>query len=264
MNIYQNLNELTKYIDENLENQIDYDTLARFLGVNSYTLKRIFSLITGISLSDYIRKRRLSNAGYDLYHKKNKVIDIAIKYQYDNATSFSRAFEKFHEIKPSLVNKETKLKEFPRITFDEKIDVPSEIDYEIINMPKLDLYGIGINTSNETIGNDAPKFFLEIENKYKNEYGFIKYGMITYDVDREESKKYYCLYDKKIPNFKHITLPESKWLRFRINSQNPNEIQEKSHEFYNKFLPSCNFNLKEIPELEYYHDDITDFLVAIY
>lgn len=105
MNIYKCLNQITKYIDDNLENEIDYDVLAKIMGVNSYTMQKIFSLISGISLAEYIRKRRLSNAGYDLYETNAKVMDIAIKYQYDNATSFSRAFESFHDIKPSQVNK---------------------------------------------------------------------------------------------------------------------------------------------------------------
>ena len=101
-------------------------------------------------------------------------------------------------------------------------------------------------------------------NKYYDKYGEINYGMVTYDEEREECQKYYCLFDKKINGFEHITIPKSKWLKFRINSQNAKEIQEMSHKFYEEFLPSCRYNLKELPELEYYHDDITDFLVAIY
>ena len=110
MNIYRSLNEITEYIDKNLEEEISYEVLAKILGVNVYTMQRLFTMIAGISLSKYIRKRRLSSAGYDLYEGNLKVIDVAFKYQYDNATSFSRAFEKFHGIKPSLVNKETRLK----------------------------------------------------------------------------------------------------------------------------------------------------------
>ena len=117
MNIYKSLNEITSYIDNNLEEKINYEVLARMLGVNVYTMQRLFTMIAGISVSEYIRKRRLSSAGYDLYRGNLKVIDVAVKYQYDNATSFSRAFEKFHGIKPSLVNKKTKLKNFPRIIF---------------------------------------------------------------------------------------------------------------------------------------------------
>ena len=264
MNIYKSLNEITKYIDDNLEENIEYGTLAKMIGINTYTLQRLFSILTGISLAEYIRKRRLSNAGYDLYQNNEKIIDLAIKYQYENATSFSRAFEKFHGIKPSLVNKETKLKNFPRIIFNEKVELTDELDYEIINLEKLDLYGLHIDTNNDTIGVDAPRFFQETTKKFYDKYGEINYGMVTYDEEREECEKYYCLFDKEINDFEHIIIPKSKWLKFRINSQNAKEIQEMSHKFYEEFLPSCKYNLKELPELEYYHDNITDFLVAIY
>lgn len=264
MNIYKSLNEITSYIDDNLDEKINNEVLAKMLGTNVYTMKRIFTMITGITLSDYIRKRRLSCAGYDLYERKSKVIDIAIKYQYDNATSFTRAFERFHGIKPSLVNKKTKLKNFPKIVFNENINIVTELDYEIIDLDEMDLYGVSILTNNEQIGRDAPLFFKEIENKYLDQYGEIKYGMITYDKERDESQKYYCLYDKKIDEFECIKIPKSKWLRFRINNQNSKEIQKISHRFYEEFLPSVKYNLKELPELEYYHEGITDFLVAIY
>lgn len=264
MNIYNSLNEITKYIDNNLDEKINYEVLSKFLGVNTYTMQRLFTLIAGISLSEYIRKRRLSNAGFDLYNSKYKIIDVAIKYQYDSATSFSRAFKKFHGIKPSLVNKETKLKNFPRIVFNETINIITELDYEIITLNEMNLYGVSIITNNTKIGKDAPLFFKKNTNKYVYKYGPIRYGMITYNIEREESQKYYCLYDKKIDEFEHIIIPKSKWLKFRINSQSAKDIQDMSNKFYREFLPSCKYNLKELPELEYYHDNITDFLVAIY
>ena len=264
MNIYKSLNEITKYIDNNLEEEISYEVLAKMLGVNVYTMQRLFTMIAGISISDYIRKRRLSSAGFDLYEGNLKVIDVAVKYQYDNPTSFSRAFEKFHGIKPSLVNKETKLKNFPRIVFKEIVNLTTELDYEIITLDAMNLYGVSITTNNTEIGSDAPIFFRQTEEKYLSKYGEVKYGMVTYDIEREESQKYYCLYDKEIEEFEHIEISKSKWLRFRINSQNAKDIQEMSHKFYGEFLPSVRYNLKELPELEYYHDGITDFLVAIY
>lgn len=264
MNIYKGLNEITEYIDSNLEDEISYEILAKMLGTNVYTMQRIFSMITGLSLSEYIRKRRLSSAGYDLYEGNLRIIDIAIKYQYENATSFSRAFEKFHGIKPSLVNRQTKLKNFPRILFDEDVNITTELDYEIINLDEMDLYGVCITTNNNDIGMTAPIFFKQVEDKYFNLYGNVKYGMITYNSEREESQKYYCLFDRKIDEFEHINIPKSKWLKFSIASQNASDIQDVSHRFYREFLPSVKYNLKPLPELEYYHDDVTDFLVAIY
>lgn len=265
MNIYKCLNEITKYIDDNLENEIDYNVLAKIMEVNSYTMQKIFSLLSGISLADYIRKRRLSNAGYDLYKTNAKVMDIAMKYQYNNATSFSRAFKNFHGIKPSQVNKFSKLKNFPRIIFNEKIKMTNELEYKIIEKNKFFLYGSGIKTNNENISIDAPKLFKEIDSNNKEKYGEIKFGMVTYEDElREKCNGYYVLYDQKIEELEKVVIPKSKWLIFRINSQNPKDIQKMSHKFYLEFLPSCKYNLKQIPELEYYHDNITDFLVPIY
>lgn len=263
MNIYKELNKLTEYIDEHLTDEIDYKNLSKILGVNTYTMQRLFSVITGIGLSEYIRKRRLSMAGFDLYNEKIKIIDVALKYHYDNPTSFSRAFLNFHGIKPSEVKKDTKLKNFPRITFNEFIKVTSELEYEIIELDELNLYGVSTKTNNTDIKLDAPLFFRKTEEKYKSICGNIKYGMITYNTERELCEKYYCLYNKKLEEFEHIKIPKSKWLKFRINSQSAKDIQEISDKFYKEFLPSCKFNLKELPELEHYHDNITDFLVAI-
>ncbi len=266
MNIYKTLNEITEYIENHLEEDIDYNVLSKMMGVNSYTMQKIFSLLTNIPLSEYIRKRRLSNAGFDLYNSKLKVMDVAVKYRYDNSTSFSRAFEAFHGIKPSMVNKTSKLKNFPRITFNESVmKEANSFDYKIIELEKMTLYGIGVKTDNIKIKKDAPKLFKEVKSKYKNILGDIKYGMVTYESRALEiCNGYYVLYDKNYDGFEKVEIPEGKWLVFRINSQDAKEIQEMSETFYMNFLPSCKYNLKETPELEYYHDDVTDFLVPIY
>lgn len=264
MNIYKILNEITFYIDEHLEEKIEYSIFAKMMGVNLYTMQRIFSVITGITLTEYIRKRRLSCAAYDLFSSRLKVMDVALKYQYENATSFSRAFKNFHGIKPSEITKKTKLKEFPRVIYDENIKNKTDIEYSIVEREKLILYGFRKETNNREIGKDAPLFFERIEKKYLNDYGKIKYGMVVYrDFLREECNYYYVLYDKKIDGACKVLVPAGKWLSFRINSQDAIEIQKASHQFYLDFLPSCNYDLRDLGELEYYHDGIVEFLVPI-
>ena len=113
MNIYKILNEMTLYIDENIEGIIDYETLAKMMGTNRYTMQRVFSVIAGIPLAEYIRKRKLSLAAHDFMTDDMKVLDVAIKYGYESSTSFSRAFELFHGIKPSDLKNNKKIKEFP-------------------------------------------------------------------------------------------------------------------------------------------------------
>lgn len=261
MNIYKCLNDIAEYIDNHLEDKIDYNKLAKIMGVNTYTLHRIFSLLTGITLADYIRKRRLSMAGFDLYQTKTKIIDVAIKYRYENATSFSRAFEKFHGIKPSQVKKDnSKLKNYPILIFNEELKNNDLMEYKIIEKNEFFLYGISVNVTNKTISKEAPKLCEKVSEKYGN----IDYGMVVYkDLERDYCSKYYALYKKEVKGLEKVTIPKSKWIVIKITSRNANDIQELVNKFYLEFLPSSKYSLKNIPELECYYDNYTEFLVPI-
>lgn len=265
MNIYRSLNELIEYIENNLDKDIEYNKLAQILGTNEYASKRVFSLLSNVSLAEYIRNRRLSNAGFDLYKGKEKLIDIALKYQYESVTAFSRAFERFHGIKPSKVkNNPEKLKVYAKLKFNEELNQTSNMEYSIVELDEIVLYGVGIKTEEGAIRQDAPKFFQKMDEKYKNTYGEIDYGLVFYEARFDSCNfEYWIAYKKKIEEFKQIVIPKSKWLKFKINNQDYKDIQKVSIEFYEQFVPSSKYKLKPFPELEYYHDDITEFLVAI-
>lgn len=261
MNIYKELNKIIDYIEEHLEDKISYKDLSKMIGVNEYTFMRIFSLISNVSISEYIRNRRLSIAGQELYLYNEKVIDIAIKYQYNNATAFSRAFEKFHGIKPSEVNRNPeKLKMYTKLHFNEVNKPSKDIEYKIVENDEMVLYGKCKNTNNEKVRIDAPKFFKEV----RTQYGEPSYAMVEYkDKERKYVKAYWVLYDVKIQELEKKIIPKSRWILIRINSQEKEDIQEASETFYLDFLPSCKYSFKDLPEIEYYHDEITDFLIPI-
>lgn len=265
MNIYQSLNKMINTIEEQLEEEIDYQELAKIMGTTKPMLERLFSLLCGLTLTEYIRKRRLSCAGVDLATTNLRVIDIAVKYQYDNPTSFSRAFTKFHGMKPSEVKKQKiDLKNFPKLYFEEMIRKHENISYDIVRKKKFTLYGVGIKTDDHNISKDAPIFFGKMKNKYEKKHGRIPYGMVSYE-DRFKSDlyEYWILYDKKIEGFEKVEFPESKWLVFHIPSQEAEDIQKVSNKFYYEFLPSAKYHLRRLPELEYYYEDKTDFLIPI-
>lgn len=96
-------NSLINYIEENLCEEISYKKLSQILGVNEYTLHRIFLFVTNYTLADYIRKRRLSMAALELLEEKEKIIDIAIKYNYESSQAFSRAFKSMMGFTPSEI-----------------------------------------------------------------------------------------------------------------------------------------------------------------
>ncbi len=261
MNIYKKLNEIIEYTEKHLEEKIEYKEISKMIGLNEYTFQKIFLIISDISFSEYIRNRRLSNAGQEIFLNKTKIIDIATKYQYNNATSFSRAFEKFHGIKPSEVRKKPdKLRLYTKLHFNEQYETNKDINYKIIEQNQIILYGNYIITDNKKIKYDAPKFYKENYTKYgEPQYGMVEY----YDIERLKVKSYWILYHQKIEGLKKKIVPKSKWIQIRINSQSAEDIQNASNLFYKDFLPNAKYNFRDLPEIEFYHDNITDFLIPI-
>lgn len=115
----EQIKEAVQYIENNLTNDICPEDVSKHVFASKSHFQRIFSVVTGITISDYIRNRRLSAAGLDLLLSKSKVIDIAMRYQYDTSESFSKAFTRFHGFAPSAVKMcGDKLKCFDPISID--------------------------------------------------------------------------------------------------------------------------------------------------
>lgn len=111
------MNQAMEYIEKNLSNKIDYITAAQFMNCSESEFRRVFSFISQIPLSEYIRRRRLTVAVEDIQNGE-KIIDVAQRYGYESQASFSRAFSQLHGLPPSLArDKRVILKPFPRLTF---------------------------------------------------------------------------------------------------------------------------------------------------
>lgn len=110
------LQKAIDYIENNLADTIDYEKVAAQSYSSSYHFQRVFSILCGFTIGEYIRNRRLSLAGTELATSDAKVIDVALKYGYESPDSFAKAFQKFHGILPSQArNDGSKLKTFSRL-----------------------------------------------------------------------------------------------------------------------------------------------------
>ena len=87
------LNNAIEYIESNLDSEISYDEAARIACCSTYYFQRIFTYVTGVSLAEYIRRRRMTQAAFELQQTDKRVLDIALKYGYTSPTSFNRAFQ---------------------------------------------------------------------------------------------------------------------------------------------------------------------------
>ncbi len=127
------------YVEENITEHIDYEEVAKRAYSSSFHFQKVFGIIVGYTLGDYIRMRRLSLAGSELAAGKARVIDAALKYGYDSPESFSRAFTKFHGVTPMQAKNGAALKSFSRLSVKLILDGGTVMDYRIESREAFDV-----------------------------------------------------------------------------------------------------------------------------
>jgi AraC family transcriptional regulator len=143
MDLLKNMNRALLYIEENLTHEIDFKEVARLAFCSDYHFKRMFSFLAGITLSEYIRRRRLTLAAFELTNSHIRIIDVAMKYGYSSADSFTRAFQGLHGVTPSQArNNGQSLKAYPQMTFQLSIKGGSEMKYRIEEKAAFHIVGI--------------------------------------------------------------------------------------------------------------------------
>lgn len=132
MNWINGLQNAIDYMEDHLTEELDYGEIARQAYSSSFHFQRVFHILCGYTLGEYIRFRRLTRAGSDLISSQQKVIDIALGYGYDNPESFTRAFTKFHGVTPSQARVNgTGLKSFSRLSVKLQLEGGTMMDYRI-------------------------------------------------------------------------------------------------------------------------------------
>lgn len=154
MDWLKRMNRALDYVENNLINEIDMNVVAQMACCSSYNFQKMFSFITEISLVEYIRRRRLTLAAFEIQNSDVKIIDVSLKYGYESPVSFSRAFQALHGIAPSLArNDGVILKAYLRISFQISIKGENEMEYRIETKEAFDIFGI--ETIGSSIGDDS-------------------------------------------------------------------------------------------------------------
>lgn len=160
----QKMNAAVNYIEEHILEEPDLDKLGKLAGCSAHHFQRIFTYIGGITLTEYIRKRRMSLATVDLKDENVKVIDVAVKYGYDSPTAFNRAFQTVHGVTPTQARaNDISLKAFPPIVFQMTVRGAQEMNYRIENREAIRVVGkkIPLKSTLEENFRITPKFWRE-------------------------------------------------------------------------------------------------------
>lgn len=133
MNMLECMNKTIEYVEEHLLEELHMPMIANVAGTSESDIQKTFYALTGISIVEYVRRRRLSLAGYELQKGECSVLEVALKYGYTSPDSFTRAFRQMHGITPSAVKKGgCLLKAYGKITFVLTIKGVNAMNYRIV------------------------------------------------------------------------------------------------------------------------------------
>lgn len=245
------------YIEEHLTDEIDYRKVAKEAACSSYYFQRIFSILCGFTLGDYIRGRRLTLAGNELAASECKIIDIALKYGYESPESFTRAFSKFHGVTPSEARKDgSKLKSFSRLCVKITLNGGNIMNYRIVEkeafdvIEKVETHSVdnGLNAKtipdfwNRSHRDGTVKTLLDITDDRTYIFG-ICYGSLP---ENSESFDYSiavkCDKNSNIPDgFRKNTIPARTWAVFEVTGAMPETIQNLWCSITTEFFPTSNY-----------------------
>jgi AraC family transcriptional regulator len=266
MDLLKNMNDAMRYIEENLTDEIDFKVVARLAHCSEYHFKRMFSFLAGIPLSEYIRRRRLSLAAFELTSSPIKIIDVAVKYGYNSPDSFTRAFQNVHGVTPSEArNSGQQLKAYPLMTFQLTIRGGNEMNYRIEQKEAFTIIGItkrvpivfeGENPEIAEMWKSLTPEKIEQLQKLSNvePQGFIQ-ASTNFSEGRMEEKGELDQYigvatTHDCPeNFAKLEVPALSWAVFESTGPFPSTLQETWGRIYSEWFPSSNYQVTEGPEI---------------
>jgi AraC family transcriptional regulator len=266
MDSLSSMNKALEYIEEHLTEDIDYSEVSKIACCSEYHFKRMFSFLSGIGLSEYIRRRRLTLAALDLKDRNLRIIDIAVKYGYDSADSFSRAFHSVHGILPSEARSEnTQLKAYPRMTFQLSIKGGCEMNYRIVEKGPFKIAGFkkrvpiifkGINPEiakmNELL---TPEVIRRLKALSNVEPTGIISASTNFSEGRMEEKGELDHYigvatsSDETAEFDVLKIEAGTWAVFESIGPFPETLQNIWGRIYSEWFPSSGYEAVEGPEI---------------
>jgi len=259
----ERLNSAVNYIEEYINENIDYVEVAKIACCSTYHFQRMFSYMADMPLSEYIRRRRMSLAAVDLQGGDKKVIDIAVKYGYDSPTAFNRAFRSVHGIAPSQAKEMgIVLKAFPPISFKITIKGDVEMNYKIIKKEAFRIIGIS-----EPLEHEIEKNFEIVPKMWEKAAisGFIPklaalmegtpVGLLGVSSCNDANNwRYYIAVTSNAPidnTLEEYMIPASTWAVFSGEGTN-RSIQELERRIITEWLPTSGYEYSNAPDIEVY------------
>lgn len=268
MNWATGIQNAINYIEEHLTEKLDYNKIAKQAMCSPYYFQKIFGILCGITVGEYVRSRRLTLAGSELMKSNAKVIDIALKYGYESPESFTRAFTRFHGITPSEAKRTGgRLRSFSRFKVQIILKGGNSMNYTIVSkesftvLEKVEQHMVANKQNQNTI----PDFWdrvhkdgtIETLLKYASDRSYIFgicYGSGHTDCERfDYGIAVQCASDTIAPEgYRVNTIPARTWVVSECVGAMPDAIQQLWHEICSEFFPTSDYKLTYEMDIEAY------------
>ncbi|NLY20898.1 MAG: AraC family transcriptional regulator [Tissierellia bacterium] len=257
------LNDAMDYIDENIMEDLLLEDIFKSVNVSEYNFRKIFYYLSGMTLNEYVKNRRLSEANIDLL-KGERVTDIAFKYGYQSLDGFTRAFKKWSGFLPSDIAKNRFIKTFPKLSFSLTMKGGISMKFKIENMPAFNFVGVskrvpmqfeGVNNSivelAMSITDEQREIMHSLQNIKPNEI-----VNVSYEADHQFMKEEDYLThligilttdDYESDLLDKITVEANMWAVFPNEGEFPRTLQDTFANIYSQWLPSSEYELVDAP-----------------
>lgn len=258
------LNKAINYIEEHLTEEINIEDIAQIACCSSYHFQRMFAYMSDMTLSEYIRKRRMSLAAAALQDPESKVIDVGMTYGYASPTAFNRAFKGIHGVAPSAVKEGHIVKAFPPISFKMTIKGADEMNYRIEKKEAFRVVGVSEPLHKEIEKNFeiVPKMWQKaamdgtvmkllsmMENQPK--------GMLGVSVCNDADVWRYFIAvasSKEDETLESYVVPACTWAIFP-GKGTPQSIQVLEKRIVTEWLPTSGYEYDNAPDIEVFIND---------
>ncbi len=260
----RNLSNAIDYIEKNLDGEIYYDEAAKIACCSTCYFQRMFSYAAGVSLSEYIRRRRMTQAAFEIQTTDTKVLDVALKYGYTSPTSFNRAFQNVHGISPiSAKAKGSILNAYPPIKFSVNIIGGNAMPYRVEKKEGMRIVGIRIPLTmdmEENKRNVPPFWEITLKSsqfaKVCNLSNQLPLCVLGATVCQNADEIYYYIAvatDQPVPDgMFEYEIPTATWVVFESDGPFKESIQNIFKRFLMEWLPFSGYVYAELPDIEVY------------
>ncbi|WP_036730261.1 AraC family transcriptional regulator [Peptoniphilus mikwangii] len=265
MNIIESFNRTINYIESVLDDELNEKEIVHLSGYSFSMFSRIFSILTGTTLTEYIRSRKLTQAAIELRETKCKVIDIAVKYGYESTDSFGNAFKKFHGYTPTEVRRGKPFRIVSRVQLALSIRGGKAMNIRIQKKPAFKVAGKSIRNIESAL---CPKAWEELYSKYSHEvlseFGSGQSFGMCFDVDNINNINYMACYDvvdvnkAKEMGLEVFEIEEGDYAVVNLKGKVPDCIHEGWKYLMEVFFPEHGYMHSGKPDFEVYSEGDMD------